>query len=293
MNLTIAIASNHPTHQLIRTIRSIRNCRGCATIPIIVLCDTLPISKSLGRQLRNYSVSYYELSSPAGFATKCKALLQYCQTSHILFTQDDVVFHREAIALIYQAFKSPMRPTFVGARNIPIPPTSMLESAISMGTLLSNRIAHTWRNGDNYMACVGRVMAFPISWVQQLDIPANVVSLDAYLYLENKRKGGSYFCQWSARIYFKTPSTLAEHLAKSSRFQYSKLEMNRHGFNHLDHEYAVPIGIALTQLATLFLRFPIKTLLYLAIFTWTKVFKKTQKESLVAAWEVEASTKSW
>lgn len=293
MNITIAIASNHPKNQLIQTIRSIRNCTGGESLPITVVCDSVPISPEVARQLRNYSVTYHELSVATSFAKKCKQLIELCRTDYILLTQDDVVFHRDTIKLVYRALKSSPHPTFVGVRNIPIPPTSLMERAISMGTLLSNRIARAWRNGENYMSCCGRVMAFPTNWATQLHIPENVVSLDAYLYLENKRRGGRYLCEWGARIYFKSPSTFSEHLSKSSRFQYSRLEMAAYGFERLRHEYAMPKGLALSQLASLFTRYPTQTVFYIFVFASTKLLRKSKEESLIAAWEADASTKSW
>lgn len=292
MTLTIAIATNHPGLHLTKTVRSIRESYGIMNAHIVVVADSFPISSQVKAKLDHYHVSYMQLKRPESQAAKLKRIISRTKTTHITLTQDDVLFDKQTLWRVIQCFESDPHATFVGAQNIPLPAKTMLEKAISVGTILNNRIARSWRGGDNYLACMGRVMAFPTTWLTSMPIPNDVTSLDAYLYFMNKKMGGKYVCTWSYPVYFRTPSTLSEHVDKSSRFQYSFEEMRGYQeFKNLPSEYAVPILLSLRALLISLITDPLSTCIYLGIFLYTKMNRRSRVESLNSTWRADVTSK--
>ena len=149
-----------------------------------------------------------------------------------------------------------------------------------------------FNNGDNYLACLGRLMAFRTKYLKDMYVEVDSVSLDAYLYFENKRLGGKYVCLWDYPLYFRAPKNILEHLRKSSRFQYSQDELVSYNrFGDLSNEYKLPILAIIKGTFHELLHNPIYLSIYVFIFLYTRLFKRSISKSLIANWEVDESTK--
>lgn len=241
MTTTILIATNHAGNQLVQTVRSIRKSHGMRDVPILILADTLSVASSVQADLKRLDCSLFWQKSSTTQAHKYATLLKRCKSSHVILTQDDVLFDPDTLQATLRVLETAPETTMVGVRNTPLPAHNFLERTISMGTIISNTAAITYNHADNYLACMGRVMTFPTAWLRTLSIPHDAVALDAYLYFQNRAHGGKYRFLSDQPVYFRSPNTLSEHRAKGERFRSIPTEMNTLGLTIEESSYAIPL----------------------------------------------------
>lgn len=292
LSLTVGITTCYGDESILDTVKSIRASKGIdKNFRFVIVADRVPIKPEIKKELKRNRVRLIENKVEGSQFRKQKQILKNCQSDLIIFTQDDVLFDQNAIATIVKGFAEHPKTTFISIRNQPLVATSFFEDVVNVGTNIANRIAKAWNNGDNYLSVIGRCMAFRTNWIKEkIKLPDEVVSTDAYRYFENKKHGGIYEYIPKVSVLFKNPQTFSEHLRKSSRFQHQKLEMANY-FGDLTQDYKVPKSIILRAIISEFLANPVKTLLYFALYFYTRLTKSSSEIALNANWEVDISTK--
>ena len=292
-SVTVGITTCYAKSQLLEAVKSVRGSTGIENFRLIIVADRTPLNSALKKALKTYDVELIENDYPSSAFSKQKQILDMTTDDIIIITQDDVLIDKDAFTKIVSTFKQHREITFIGLKNEPLQPKTLIEASINIGTRLMNEIAGNWNSGDNYLAIIGRLMAFRTQWLKsEISKSKDPVSLDAYFYLENKRKGGKYKCLWDTNLYFRNPQNLTEHLRKSSRFQHSKIEMKDIGFfGNLDNEYKIPIIPILRASFKEFVNHPIAFIGYVGIFIYTRLAKIKPEKCLDVNWEVDLSTK--
>ena len=291
-NSTICITSCYGKRQILETVKSIRSSEDGQLFRIIIIADSVPVPSDVKKQLKNFSVELIENPYKSSAFAKQKQIIERCQDEILILTQDDVLFPPRTLTEVIKTFTRNPEVTFVGVKNEPLKPENLFESGVNTGTNLLNRIAGYWNKGNNYLACLGRLMAFRTAWLKELEVESESVSLDAYLYFENKKSGGEYKCLWQAPLYFRNPQNIQEHIRKSSRFQHSRLEMaSYHRFDKLEKEYAVPTRAVIRAGIEELVKNPVGLLAYIWIFSFTRLFAIRPELCLFANWQVDLSTK--
>ncbi len=291
-SFVVGITTCYGHEQLVEAVKSLRSSQNVANdFRIIVVADSVKLADEIIADLTTLEVEIIENPTESSAFAKQLQILEMVSEEYIILTQDDVLLHPLTIAKVLEELtKSGV--TFVGVKNQPIKPSSLLEGGISIGTTLSNSIARHFNKGDNYLACLGRLMAFRTDFLKKMHVEIDSVSLDAYLYFENKRIGGKYVCLWDYPLYFRAPQNILEQLRKSSRFQYSQYELASYRrFGDLSAEYRLPLLSIIKGTIDEFFKNPFYFTIYVFIFLYTRLFKRSLNESLIANWEVDESTK--
>lgn len=290
-SFVVGINTCYCDEQIIDTVKSLRKSQNVPYFRIIIVSDRQKATPKVVQALKELGAELYENKDETSAWAKQIQILNMIDEEVIIMTQDDVLFHPMAIHnTVKELTKEGV--TFVGLVNEPIKGDSLLEDGISVGTHLNNAIAKRWNNGDNYLACLGRLMAFRTDYIKSVYVEIDSISVDAYLYFENKKLGGKYVCLWDTPIYFRSPQNLEEHMRKSSRFQHSKIEMEAYKrFPRLDSEYKIPLGSIIKASVAQFFKNPINFATYCGIFWYTRLLKIKPDNCLYANWEVDYSTK--
>lgn len=286
----ITTCYGHP--QLVESVKSLRLSQNVdKDFRVIVVADSVKLSDEIKGDLLKLGAELIENAYESSAFAKQMQILDLVTEKYIILTQDDVLFHPLTLFKVLEQLESG-NATFVGVKNEPIKPRSLLEGGISVATTLCNSIAMYFNNGDNYLACLGRLMAFETDYLKKMYVERDSVSLDAYLYFENKKMGGKYVCLWDYPLYFRAPQNILEHLRKSSRFQYSNAELVSYKrFGDLSKEYKLPLPAIIRGALLEFIRTPIYFTIYCFIFLYTRIFRESLNKSLNANWEVDTSTK--
>ncbi len=292
LTLTVGITTCFGDKSILDTVRSIRSSKGIKNFRFIIIADRVPISPEIKMGLKKYNVELFENKFESGQMKKKKQILSKVKSDILLFTNDDVLFDKNAISKMMERFESNPSATLISIRNEPVKATNFFEDILSVGTNMAYRLAKYWNKGDNYLSVIGRFEALRVSHLKKFKLPDEIATSDAFLYFENKRLKGKYEFLSQVSVYFKNPAIMKEHLRKSSRFQFSKLEMSKYFKKiNLEKEYQIPVQVKLRALFEQFLSNPYKFILYILVLIYTRLAKSKPKDVLDAVWEVDISTK--
>lgn len=290
LSVTVGITTCYGDDSILDTVKSIRNSKGLEKFRFIIVADRVPIKPQLKKSLKKFGVELFENKVEGSQPKKQKQILKLCQTDLLILTQDDVLFESKTLIQVVKEFQKNPKVTMVSILNQPIKATNYFESLLNIGTNIANGFAKNWNNGNNYLSSIGRFMAFKTEAIKKFNIPSTVATTDAYYFFENNRKKGIFKYLPNVGVIFKNPQNMTEHLRKSSRFQYSRFEME-HYFGNLKKEYQIPKLAIVKTLIQEFFKNPIKFLLYIGVNLYTKIYKLDSKKVLNAVWEVDLSTK--
>ena len=292
LSLTVGITTCYGEYSILDTVKSVRESINLPDFRFIIIADRVPISAKIKKELKRYNVELIENKKESGQIKKKKQILDISQSDVIIFTQDDVIFERDALSKVMNAFETDQKLTFASIRNIPVKPTSFVEAIISVGTKISHAVAAKWNNGDNYLTVVGRCEAFRASFaLKKFRFIDKIVSTDAFFYFENKSKNGKYKFIKNAGLYYKNPQKLDIYYKKSSRFSLQKKQMSMY-FSDLNSEYDIPKPILFASIIHELLFNPFFTIIYLVIFLSGRILKHDFKTAMDARkWDLDLSTK--
>lgn len=293
LTFTVGITTCFGEDQIITSINSLKKSfTSKNTFPIILIADTIPLSSLLLKRLKDLGVRVVENSKPSSLFAKQKQILTMTKTDLLILVQDDILYEKNSIERLLEEFKNDKDLTFGCLKNTPLKPRNSFEKAINVGTESMTKMAQAWNKGDNYLSVLGRVMAFRTDWLTRMNINKEAVSDDAYLYFMNKLHGGKFKCIWTHSVYFRNPSTVSEHLKKSSRFQWSKDEIKSlTGIPNIEKEYSIPFNVLVLVSLSEFIKSPISFIYYFLIYLFTRLFRSSITKSLNLNWESEKSTK--
>ncbi|QQS39493.1 hypothetical protein IPM62_02680 [Candidatus Woesebacteria bacterium] len=288
-SITVAISTRHGAVNLVKTAESIVKSINVDKFRFIVIADTLPIKDSHLKKLKALGIEVHEYKKSRSLSAKLKQIVTMTKSGILVFTQDDLLFDKHALAEISKVMED-KSVTEVSSRIVPFPAQTTLEKIIEIGVNGVYKAGKMWNDSDNYLVASGRCMAFKVSTLKKMKIVDGITNLDAYLYFENKRVGGKFKFAKNSIVYNKSPMVVNEHMRQSSRFQYSKDELEKY-FGDLTTEYQVPLLIYLAAFASMFISHPIYSGLYLFLFVYTRVSKLNRKKILNPLWKVDSSTK--
>lgn len=293
LSFTVGITTCYGDDSMLETVKSIRAQKGIEDFRFIIVADRVPISARIKKEFKKYNVELIENKTEGSQIKKQKQILALTATDIIILTQDDVLYKPGAFSEILRTFRQNPEVTLVSVRNQHLSPLTFFESLLNVGTRIASNITKSWRKSDNYLACVGRCMAFRTKWLKEkIKVPESVATTDAYYYFSNKFAGGKHIYLPNVAVYFRNPQNMMEHLRKSSRFQYSELEMTRYfDKEELEKEYSIPLNVKVIATLKELFRSPVKTTLYFGIRLYTIVKRLRPAKVLNPIWEVDVSTK--
>lgn len=294
LSLTVGIATCFGDSTILNTLKSLRSSKGVGKFRLIIIADRTPISSSLSKQIKSYGAELIENKFVGSQMSKQRQFIAMTNSDLLIITQDDVLFDSNTLDKVVQEFEDNSETTMVSILNKPVKPSNMFEKALGTGTNIVNTMAGEWNNGDNYLAVIGRFIAFRTNFLRnKITLNKKVSTCDAYYYFSNKNAGGVFKYLPDIAVCFKNPQNFTEHLRKSSRFQFSKLEMLKYFQTlNLEREYKLPKKIVIKTLLKEFLSKQIPFIYYLLIFMSSRILKMKVDKALNTIWEIDLSTKT-
>lgn len=170
----------------------------------------------------------------------------------------------------------------------PLAGENFFERAINYSVAIQTELRRIWNNGENYLAFKGAFLALDGKFARRVSLPKNLINNDAYLYFKAFKRGYHPVYLPDIVVYYKSPSTFADHLKQSSRFQSSEKELSQY-VNINPQEYVMPKMLLITLIIKYFFQNPLLFLGYIVIAVVTKV--KRQRH-LASRWSIASSTKA-
>lgn len=291
LTLTVGIPTCYGGDSLVETVKSLCASRGVPDFRLVIVADRTPISDSIKKELSELGVELHWNEKEGSQMKKVKQMIATLDTDIFVHTQDDIIFHPNALSEILKAFEMNPDVTMVGSRVLPLPPGGSFEAGMASMVRLVDRIGRRWNRGDNRLMASGRCLSYRVSHLRKMNIPEQVINADMYMYLLNHKLGGEFHASRDSVIYIRAPQSFRDQIGPSSRFQFQKEEMAKYFGREMAREYPIPAGALISALIAEFFVHPLALFGYIGIFVMTRV--KQQKGRIVRDpnWEVDQSTK--
>jgi hypothetical protein len=287
LSLTVAIYARHVAPSLVHIVKSIRSNPEAANVAFIIVCDGKPVDDETLKGLAELNVEVVQLPGYNSQIQKVIKIRELCKTDVVLLTQDDLEFAPDTVGKIMAKMRDP-KVNMVCTKITPRLTGGFVESILNMGNLVSRYIAEKW-NRSNYLQA-NRIMAFRMDAFRKFRAPLNVISMDAFFYLENKRLGGEFEYVSDATIFSRLAKKISEYRKQSTRFLNSADEMKQFfDARFIDTEYEVPRSLYIRGSLRTFLRHPFLFTCYMLVQLYVRVRKDTK--AMTQLWDVDVTTK--
>lgn len=290
LSFTVGIPTCYGGPSLLATVKSILASKGVDKFCFVVVADRTPIEPAMKKELKRLGVELIWHEKEGSQFKKIKQIVAMCQSDVLVITQDDITFKPNTLANIMRVFASRPQLTMVGARVLPLPAKTRIETILASMVRMVDYITQFW-NDDNYLMASGRCLAFRTEQIKKFRIPERVVNGDMFLYLENKRLQGTFARPQDAIVYIRCPQQLKDQIGPSSRYQYSLPEMAQYFEFPITQEYRIPWRAKLRAALKEFYQHPFAVLGYGGVFLYTRARRQSVNIVSNPVWNIDTSTK--
>ncbi|HYE22138.1 MAG TPA: glycosyltransferase [Verrucomicrobiae bacterium] len=235
---------------------------------IIVVSDgssdkTVEMAKSIS----NSVISVIENANRSGKpAVQNQILEKFTGDILVLIDGDVLPAHERLIELLVQPFLDNPKLGLVGGCFTPMPPETWVEKIISYSTGLKRKITTTYKGGKNLFQCSGRVRALSKQFGKVLKFP-DVVTEDTYSYFVCLDKGFEFIYQPEAKIYYRSPQTIRDHLKQSLRYSQGKKDLEKfYSKEFIKDQHKLPFPLVSRIMVKELFSHPILLLSYLGVY---------------------------
>lgn len=157
----------------------------------------------------------------------------------ILITIDaDCIPKRNTVNVIAKAFNK-SKASLIGGNPIPLNSKGILFSSLKSRNDLVSKVINNWNNGDNVYASQGRILALENKFAKKLKLPSTI-AIDSFLYFTCKYNKKKFIYLKDAKVYFRLPRFLNDHIKQSARFNLSKEKMVKIFGRKVKEDYKIP-----------------------------------------------------
>lgn len=292
LKVTVGIPTCYGGQSLVETVKTLRASEYDERFEILIEADRTPLTAGVKKVLLGMGVKLHWNKIEGSQFKKLKQTIKKATGDVFIFTQDDIVFDKEAIQEIVKAFEKDPQLTMYGAKVLPLPPQTFFESTMVTMMKLARTIATSWNKGDNYLLASARCLAFRKSHLNKFRLFDNLTNTDVFMYFENKRLNGKFRPSEKAKVFIRNPQNIKDQIGPSSRYQYSQIEVSRYFKEDLAPHFKIPLKLILRGMILEFLKDPIGFFSYVLVFAYTRIKKQTMQKALRTSWELDLSTKS-
>lgn len=208
----------------------------------------------------------------------------------ILLDADVIPFGKNFIEKIVGPILKDPKVGMTGADTISVKPTSIFERIISESHNLKREIYRKINNGDNLYNCHGRARAFRKELYKQIKWPADCPE-DAFSYFVCKKKNFKFKFVSGAKILFRSPSTIGDHLNQSTRFLNGRKQLESYFSPEIIKEsYFIPNKFLIPSVIKFLAKKPFLISTYLIVYLYSKTQSILRKD-YESIWEISKSSK--
>lgn len=291
LTLTVGIPTCYGGQSLVETVKSLRASKFKDNFEILIEADRTPWTDDVKKALKEMGVKSHWNKVEGSQCKKLNQIIKKTNSDIFIFTQDDIVFAPETLNEIYKAFSEDSGLTMLGIRVFPLKPLTFFEGVMGVMLRIVDRIVTSWNGGDNYLMANGRCLAFKTSFLKKFRISDKLINTDAFMYFENKFLRGKFKALKKAKVFIRTPQTIKDQIGPSSRFQYSKEEMEHYFTHDLSTEYKIPLNVLFAAALRELISNPVNFLLYVLVYIYTRIKKQPKQKALRTLWKIDESTK--
>lgn len=258
---------------------------------ILIVIDGNTISSKVLSKIKEKKVKIVAFKTRKGQSARINDIFSLLNSEKIVLTNDDVVLEKTALEAVYKIYEDY---DLIAGNVQPVKEDHIFENSLIVGQKVRASIAKLWNGGNNYLSCNGRLIILSKKLYKQLSIPEKIWNNDAYIYLMCQKLKLKFSFAKEIVAYYKSPSTIKEHMSQSDKFQKSTMDLQRYFRNDISKFYKIPFSAIVKGLIINSLKYPHLFAAYLLIFIMTRLKSYFTKADFwfQSFWQTDPSTKS-
>lgn len=228
-----------------------------------------------------------------GKSSRLNEIFAAFDSDYLVMTDADVIF---AVPNVISELIAPMetdeRVGLVGGHPEPMPAVTLLEKAVNVTLEAYIPLRKILKDGHNVLSATGRIMALRKQFAKAIKEPKETISNDGFIYFSSVIMGWKYRYAPKAKVLFRSPQTLHDHVNQNTRFDATQQYMKRYfPADVVDREYYIPKHLLRTQMIKQFIKHPVLCSYIFFINAYCRLNAKVNISKINSLWEVVYSTK--
>lgn len=291
MTVTIGIPTYVSQKILIETIKSIYFQSYFSYVSeIIIAVDGISKANLFLKHLDHKKLRVLFYKKRAGQSQRLNDIFKESSSDLLVLTNDDVIWDKDALKNLVESFRKNESDLLSGT-VLPFPSQTLFEKLVEIGFLLNKKISHSYKKGNNYLTCNGRLIALSKKFYKQINIPPHVWNNDAFIFICAKLNEYRYSVVRKSVGYYRSPSTFREHFKQSKKFLHSYEENQKEFKKNIAYLYTIPVSLVVRSLTAIFIKKPVLTSAYVMITILIRLWPSSKDNYKKSFWETDMSTK--
>ncbi len=228
-----------------------------------------------------------------GKSSRLNDIFQRFDSDYLILTDADVIF---AVPNVIESLIKPMEKDstvgLTGGHPVPMPAKTFIEKAINLTLEAYIPLRKTLRGGHNVLSATGRIMGLRRVFAKSIHEPKETISNDGFIYFSSIVGGWKYRYAQDAKVLFRSPQTLYDHINQNTRFDATQDFMKRYfPAEIVDREYHIPHYMLWMQMLKQFIQHPILGGSIFFINLYCKLNAKINIGKINSIWETVYSSK--
>lgn len=296
--VTIAICALNESANIGPLMESIKkqNIEGFILEKILLISDgstdeTVKIAKSIGvpkLEVRDYK-------KRLGKSTRLNEIYGKKGLKSDIVVQPDadvILAHKNVIRDVVKPFSEGKHVGMTGGNPYALPAETFTEKAVNCTLEVYIPFRKSLNGGNNILSATGRLLAVRREVFENIIVPRDTIANDGYVYFCTITQGYQYRFAEKAKVYFRSPQTLKDHINQNTRFKATHTWMKQFFPAELvEHEYAIPAAEIRKKMIAQLLRHPILSLYIYAVNNYCNLRAFILKKKITALWDIVYSTK--
>lgn len=210
----------------------------------------------------------------------------------VLFDADVMPVSSDTISNLIKPFSQDKRIAYVAGRLEPRPARTFIEQCTIVSRKVWDKLRMTLHDGNSVYSFTGGICALSGSFARSTQFPPSIWA-DIYLYFSCITRGFLFRSAKSARVWFRSPTTIQEYLNQTKRYdKESDTLVGIFGSDVIEREYHVPKGLLYRYKLLSFALYPAHSLAIFFLNAYACYSIKHRPNVIDAAWQVSESSKS-
>ena len=158
----------------------------------------------------------------------------------VLFDADVTLADKFTIQKLIQPLIKDKKVALVGGSPEQYSAKTFLEKATQVGLDTYREMRLNYKEGHNVYCCIGQILALAKPFAKQTVVAKDVMSNDSFLYFACLTKGFKFRHVEKAKVLYRAPKKLSDHLKQDQRFTIAKIRLIKIFGNFAKKEYKIP-----------------------------------------------------
>ncbi len=256
---------------------------------VVALDDPQDNTEKVVRKIKNKKLKIISNEKRLGKSQTQNKILKYNKNDIVVLLDADIrIPQTDFIEKLISPILNDSKVGLVASRIEPLKNNNILGNIIYLSALLKQELFEHLEKNNLYF-CVGRARAFSKEFIKKINWPPTI-SEDAYSYLFAKSKHFKFVYVPQAKVLYRLPQTLKDHLRQSKRYIDGNLQMKQYFSNELvEAEYYIPAHQILRFFFLYLIKFPKNFVIYISIYLYSRIL--FSNKGLGPIWTSSSSTK--